>query len=65
LVQPDFLIPSLDQRSPFAGWTVSPRCIPVNRDSSVSAIGYKIGFTINSPATGPGLSWRLIGRDAV
>ena len=52
LAQPDFLIPSLDQRSPFADWTVSPRCIPVNRGFSVSAIGYKIGFNINSPATG-------------
>ena len=52
LAPPDFLIPSLDQRSPFADWTVSPRCIPVNRGFSVSAIGYKTGFNINSPATG-------------
>jgi hypothetical protein len=52
LAQPDFLIPFLDQQSPFADWTVSPRCIPVNRGFSVSAIGYKTGFNINSPATG-------------
>jgi hypothetical protein len=51
LAQPDFLIPSLDQQSPFADWTVSPLCIPVNRGFSVSAIGYKTGFNINSPAT--------------
>src|ERR1017187_2277509 len=63
LAQPDFLIPSLDQRSPFADWTVSPRCIPVNRGFSVSAIGYKTGFNINSPATrGPRLDSQLYPR---
>jgi hypothetical protein len=51
LAQLDFLIPSLDQRSSFADWTVSPLCIPVNRGFSVSDIGSKIGFNINSPAT--------------
>jgi hypothetical protein len=44
-------VPSLDQRHSFADWTVSPLCIPANR-VSVSAIGHRIGFNINSPATG-------------
>src|ERR1019366_6538080 len=52
LAQPDFLIPCLDQRSPFADWIVSPRYVPVNRGFSVYAIGCKTGFNINSPATG-------------
>jgi len=47
----DSLIPSPEQRSPFADCTVSPRGISVSRGVSVSAIGYNTSFNTNSPAT--------------
>lgn len=50
LAQPRFRISSLGQRA-LADWIMSPPLIPVNRGSSVSAIGSKLGLNINSPRT--------------
>jgi hypothetical protein len=61
LASADFLIPALDQPSKLADCTVSPRGIPESRGVSVSAIGYKTGFNINSPPTGNELPfWTLL-----